>query len=192
MFMDNLYGHFFISKENFLLQKIWRFQTLWMSFQASNFTPIFSQGVLFCPRRYFFENLPLFKGKYKGKWKKPKNREKKVQSPEKNLPLILFWPRFLTHRPIFLTFWDFVLPPNPITSNHLFLSNSFPFSPPTPYLFSHKTNPNFSSIQIPPIPISKSKFNSSFFFLPIFKHFDSSFSLFIGSFCIQSFLFERP
>ena len=54
----------------------------------------------------FFENLPLYKGKQKGKWKKPKNREKKVQSPEKNLPLILFWPHFLTHRPIFLTFWD--------------------------------------------------------------------------------------
>ena len=122
-----------------------------MLFQPSNLTLIFSQGVLFCPRGYFFENLPLFKGKQKGKWKKPKNREKKVQSPEKNLPLILFWPHFLTQRPIFLTFWDFALQSNPITPNPLFLSNAFPFLTLITYPFSNKIqsvfsiHPNFQS-----------------------------------------------
>ena len=97
----------------------------------------------------FFENLPLYKGKQKGKWKKHKNREKKVQLPQKNLPLILFWPHFLTHRPIFLTFWDFHLQINPITKNTLFLSDSFPFFIPTIYLFSHKIQPVFYPSKFP-------------------------------------------
>ena len=118
-----------------LIQKSYVFKPFIAAFYSLYFCYFSSEGT-FSARRDFFENLPLLKESKKEKGKKLKNPEKKLKSPKKKIQPVSFWPHYLSHRPIFHSFWDFCLKPNLILWKVLSLSNSFPF-PSQTYIYFH-------------------------------------------------------